>query len=382
MNNSNDDKPPLLLDVRNLSVDYVTPGKLPAHALQGVSFGLHRGEMLGIVGESGCGKSTLMLSLMRLLPAAGRIVAGEVNFLGHDLLSLTENEMADVRWKNISMIFQGAMNALNPVRTVGSQIAEPIARHSMHTSASLLPQAQSSTNGYHAPTNGNGMKRLNPTRTVGNQIAETITAHEQITDKAILRRSVDELLNLVGINPNRRDQYPHQYSGGMRQRAMIAMALACSPEVVIADEPTTALDVMVQAQILELLARLREQLGLAVLFVTHDLGVVAEICDTVLVMYGGVVAEYSDVDTIYNAPRHPYTQELLKAFPDLTRPQGRLVSIPGYPPRLDALPAGCRFAPRCPLAFARCQTAPPPLYCVGEGHVASCYLVDSGSVRQ
>ena len=380
MNNSNDDKPPLLLDVRNLSVDYVTPGKLPAHALQGVSFALRRGEMLGIVGESGCGKSTLMLSLMRLLPAAGRIVAGEVNFLGRDLLSLTENAMADVRWKNISMIFQGAMNALNPVRTVGSQIAEPIARHSMHTSASLLPQAQSSTNGYHAPTNG--MKRLNPTRTVGNQIAETITAHEQVTDKAILRRSVDELLNLVGINPNRRDQYPHQYSGGMRQRAMIAMALACSPEVVIADEPTTALDVMVQAQILELLARLREQLGLAVLFVTHDLGVVAEICDTVLVMYGGVVAEYSDVDTIYNAPRHPYTQELLKAFPDLTRPQGRLVSIPGYPPRLDALPPGCRFAPRCPLAFARCQTAPPPLYCVGEGHVASCYLVERETVRQ
>ena len=380
MNNNNDDKPPLLLDVRNLSVDYVTPGKLPAQALQGVSFGLHRGEMLGIVGESGCGKSTLMLSLMRLLPAAGRIMAGEVNFLGQDLLNLTENAMADVRWKNISMIFQGAMNALNPVRTVGSQIAEPIARHAMRTSASLLPQAKPATNDYHTPTNG--MKRLNPTRTVGNQIAETITAHEQITDKAILRRSVDELLNLVGINPNRRDQYPHQYSGGMRQRAMIAMALACSPEVVIADEPTTALDVMVQAQILELLARLREQLGLAVLFVTHDLGVVAEICDTVLVMYGGVVAEYSDVDTIYNAPRHPYTQELLKAFPDLTRPQGRLVSIPGYPPRLDALPAGCRFAPRCPLAFARCQTAPPPLYCVGEGHVASCYLVDSGSVRQ
>lgn len=380
MNNSNDDKPPLLLDVRNLAVDYLTPGKPPAHALQGVSFGLRRGEMLGIVGESGCGKSTLMLSLMRLLPAAGRIVAGEVNFLGRDLLSLTENAMADVRWKNISMIFQGAMNALNPVRTVGSQIAEPIARHAMHTSASLLPQTQHATNGYHAPPNG--MKRLNPTRTVGSQIAETITAHAQITDKAVLKRSVDELLHLVGINPNRRDQYPHQYSGGMRQRAMIAMALACSPEVVIADEPTTALDVMVQAQILELLARLREQLGLAVLFVTHDLGVVAEICDTVLVMYGGIVAEYSDVDTIYNAPSHPYTQELLKAFPDLTRPQGRLVSIPGYPPRLDALPAGCRFAPRCPLAFARCQTAPPPLYPVGEGHVASCYLVDSGAVEQ
>jgi oligopeptide/dipeptide ABC transporter ATP-binding protein len=373
MNSRNDDNPPLLLNVRNLSVDYVAHGKPPAHALHQVSFQLRRGEMLGIVGESGCGKSTLMLSLMRLLPAAGRIVGGEVCFLGRDLLSLSENAMADVRWKNIAMIFQGAMNALNPVRTVGSQIAEPIARHTMHTSASLLSQTNGAhTNGHHQP---NGAKALHPTRTIGSQLADTITTHEKITNKAILQRNVDELLNLVGINPNRRDQYPHQYSGGMRQRAMIAMALACHPEVVIADEPTTALDVMVQAQILELLARLREQLGLSVLFVTHDLGVVAEICDSVLVMYGGVVAEYSDVDTIYNAPRHPYTQELLKAFPDLTRPNGRLAAIPGYPPRLDALPPGCRFAPRCPAAFARCQSSQPPLYAVAQGHSASCFLV-------
>jgi len=330
--------------------------------------------MLGIVGESGCGKSTLMLSLMRLLPAAGRIVGGQICFLGQDLLSLSEKAMADVRWKNISMIFQGAMNALNPVRTVGSQIAEPIARHTMHTSASLLPQTKvAHTNGHHSL---NGTKPLNPTRTIGSQLAESIVTHEKITNKAILQRRVDDLLNLVGINPNRRDQYPHQYSGGMRQRAMIAMALACHPEIVIADEPTTALDVMVQAQILALLAQLREQLGLSVLFVTHDLGVVAEICDSVLVMYGGVVAEYSDVDTIYNAPRHPYTQELLKAFPDLTRPNGRLAAIPGYPPRLDALPPGCRFAPRCPAAFARCQTSQPPLYHVAPGHKASCFLVE------
>jgi len=387
MNNSNDDNPPLL-DVRNLSVDYVTPGRPPAHALQAVSFQLRRGEMLGIVGESGCGKSTLMLSLMRLLPAAGRIVGGEVNFYGlatdpgssgsrQDLLNLTEHEMADVRWKHISMIFQGAMNALNPVRTVGSQIAEPIARHAMHTNAALLPQVQA-PHPNHEHRNGsiNGMKRLNPMRTVDSQIAEVITAHEGVTNKRVLQQRVEELLDLVGINPNRRNQYPHQYSGGMRQRAMIAMALACNPAVVIADEPTTALDVMVQAQILELLARLREQLGLSVLFVTHDLGVVAEICDSVLVMYGGVVAEYSDVDTIYNRPRHPYTQELLKAFPDLTRPHGRLVSIPGYPPRLDALPPGCRFAPRCPAVFDRCHMSQPPLYPVEQGHVASCYLVE------
>ncbi len=320
--------PPLVLDVRNLSVDYITAGKPPAHALEKVSFQLHPGEMLGIVGESGCGKTTLMLSLMRLLPAAGRIVGGQVLFAGQDLLDLSETAMQSVRWKNVAMIFQGAMNALNPVRTIGSQIAEGI------------------------------------------------SVHDAVTDKGVLRRRVAELLDLVGINPNRQDQYPHQYSGGMRQRAMIAMALACDPDVVIADEPTTALDVMVQAQILALLADLRAQLGLSVLFVTHDLGVVAEICDAVLVMYGGVVAEYSDVDTIYNDPKHPYTQELLKAFPDLSRPNARLTSIPGYPPRLDALPPGCRFAPRCPLAFDRCHIEQPPLYRLGTFHEASCHLVD------
>ncbi|MEZ4864688.1 MAG: ABC transporter ATP-binding protein [Caldilineaceae bacterium] len=379
MNVSNDDNPPLILDVRNLSVDYITRGEPPTHALQAVSFQLHRGEILGIVGESGCGKSTLMLSLMRLLPAAGRIVAGEVNFLGHDLLSFTENEMADVRWKNISMIFQGAMNALNPVRTVGSQIAEPIARHTMSTSASWLPQARVSapTNGFHGQPNG--LQSVNPTRTVGSQLAETIRAHEQIADKAILRRKVDELLDLVGINPNRREQYPHQYSGGMRQRAMIAMALACYPDVVIADEPTTALDVMVQAQILELLANLRKELGLSILFVTHDLGVVAEMCDTVLVMYGGVTAEYADVDTIFNAPQHPYTQQLLHAFPDVTRPGEKLVSIPGYPPALNPPPSGCRFAARCPAVFDRCHVEQPAIHQVACDHFASCHLLDSAT---
>jgi len=325
---------PLILDVLNLSVDYVAHGKPPAHALDNVSFALRRGEILGIVGESGCGKTTLMLSLMRLLPGAGRIVGGQVNFLGQDLLDLSEHAMAAMRWKAMAIIFQGAMNALNPVRTVGSQIAEAIKRH------------------------------------------------EAVNNKSVLQRRVEELLDLVGINPTRSDQYPHQYSGGMRQRAMIAMALACSPAVIIADEPTTALDVMVQAQILELLTRLRTQLGLAVLFVTHDLGVVAEVCDAVLVMYGGVVAEYADVDTIYNHPQHPYTQALLAAFPDVDHPSHKLTAIPGYPPRLDALPAGCRFAPRCSYAFDRCHQAPPPLYQVKHPingvHTARCYLVEEG----
>jgi peptide/nickel transport system ATP-binding protein len=321
---------PLLLDVRNLSVDYLSPGQPPAHAVENVNFILREGEMLGVVGESGCGKSTLMLSLMRLLGAAGRIVNGQVLFRGQDLLDLTESEMGQVRWKNISMIFQGAMNALNPVRRIGDQIGEAIRQH------------------------------------------------YDVNDKAKVDRRVSELLDLVGITPSRKTQYPHQFSGGMRQRVMIAMALACTPQVVIADEPTTALDVMIQAQILQLLHQLRDRLGLAVLLVTHDLGVVAEICDTVLVMYSGVVAEYGNVDTIFNHPQHPYTQELLKAFPDISNLKGKLASIPGYPPHLNDLPLGCRFAPRCPAAFDRCHTALPPLYLLNGArqHYASCYLVE------
>ena len=221
------------------------------------------------------------------------------------------------------------------------------------------------------------MNALNPVHTVGRQIAEAIRLHNLIDDESILNRRVAELLDLVGIGPERQDQYPHQYSGGMRQRTMIAMALACNPQIVIADEPTTALDVMIQAQILELLAKLREKLGLSIIFVTHDLGVVAEMCDTVLVMYGGVTAEYAAVDTIFNKPQHPYTQELLRAFPDLSQPANRLVSIPGYPPRLNALPPGCRFAPRCPAVFDRCHVEQPALYRPAPGHYASCHLVET-----
>lgn len=318
-----------LLEVQNLSINYINEGKPPARAVENVSFTLKEGELIGLVGESGCGKTTLMLSLLRLLPSAGQIVDGRVFFKGRDLTALNEEELSSVRWSEISIVFQGAMNALNPVRTVGDQIAEAITKH--------IP----------------GFPREN--------IAARVT----------------ELLDLVGIAADHKDQYPHQYSGGMRQRAMIAMALACDPQVIIADEPTTALDVMIQAQILELLDNLRKKLGLAIIFVTHDLGVVAEICDKVLVMYGGVTAEYADVDTIYNEPRHPYTQELLKAFPDLTKPKKKLSSIPGYPPRLDALPAGCRFAPRCPLVFDRCHVEQPALHELGGTHVASCHLVEA-----
>jgi oligopeptide/dipeptide ABC transporter ATP-binding protein len=319
----------MLLDVRNLSINYINEGKPPARAVEDVSFTLDKGELLGLVGESGCGKTTLMLALLRLLPSAGQIVDGKVFFNGKDLTALSDEELNAVRWKEISIVFQGAMNALNPVRTVGDQIAEAIVKH--------MPAMP----------------------------------HEQ------LQARVTELLDLVGIAADQKDHYPHQYSGGMRQRAMIAMALACAPQVIIADEPTTALDVMIQAQILELLDSLRKRLGLAIIFVTHDLGVVAEICDKVLVMYGGVTTEYADVDTIYNDARHPYTQELLKAFPDLTKPKKKLSSIPGYPPRLDALPEGCRFAPRCPVAFDRCHIEQPSLHKLGDTHFASCHLVEA-----
>ena len=322
---------PVILDVQNLSIHYVSADKPPARAVENVSFQLHEGELMGLVGESGCGKTTLMMALMRLLPTAGQIVGGKVLFNNQDLTAMSEQEIADVRWNAISIIFQGAMNALNPVRTVGDQIAEAIKKH--------LPV-------YY--------------------------------EKPVSER-VSELLELVGIAAEHKDHFPHQYSGGMRQRAMIAMALSCNPQVVIADEPTTALDVMIQAQILELLDELRKKLGLAIIFVTHDLGVVAEMCDSVLVMYGGVTAEYAEVDTIYNAPRHPYTQELLKAFPDLSKPEKRLIAIPGYPPKLDALPDGCRFAPRCPLAFERCSVETPRLHSLNGGdHIVSCHLVENG----
>ena len=320
---------PVILEVKNLSVEFANSGQPAARALENVSFTLREGEVLGVVGESGCGKSTLMLSLMRLLGPTGRITNGQVLFMEQDLLDLSEAEMAGFRWKNISMIFQGAMNALNPVRTVGSQIAEAIWRHFT------------------------------------------------VSDKDVVENRVSELLEMVGLSAARKNEYPHQFSGGMRQRAMIAMALACSPQIVIADEPTTALDVMVQAQILDLLTELCQKLGVAVLFVTHDLGVVAEVCDQVLVMYGGVVAEYADVDTIFNDPRHPYTQELLKAFPNITNFTEKLISIPGYPPRLNALPPGCRFAPRCPAAFERCQIAQPPVYGINRQHYVSCYLTEA-----
>lgn len=315
-----------MLEVRNLSVDYMTDHKTALHAVEDVSFNLEQGQSLGLVGESGCGKTTAMLAVLRLLPAEGRIVSGEIQYEGVDLLHLSEREIRKYRWNRISIVFQGAMNALDPVRKVGDQIIEAIMHHGV------------------------------------------------ATDKKAAGKRVGELLEMVGISSEMVRQYPHQYSGGMRQRAMIAMALACSPDILIADEPTTALDVMVQAQILDLLQNLQQELGLSVILVTHDLGVVAELCDDVLVMYGGKLAEYGSVDVIYNDPQHPYTQRLLQAFPDVDSPASNLASIPGFPPPLDALPPGCRFEPRCHVKKGICTVESPPLVTVNPGHRVACHM--------
>jgi len=314
-----------LLDIRNLSTEFVTDDGAVLRAVEDVSFTLERGEALGIVGESGCGKTTAMLSLLRLLPHAGRIAGGQALFDGEDLFALSTDEFRKRRWRDLAMVFQGAMNALNPVRTIGDQVREAILLH--------MPWP-----------------------------------------RAKIDARVGELLELVGIPAWRAAQYPHQYSGGMRQRAMIAMALACNPQLIVADEPTTALDVMIQAQIMELLDRLRRNLDLAMIIVTHDLGVVAEACQKVLVMYGGRVAEYGPVEQVFGDPRHPYTQRLLKAFPDLDNPQAELMSIPGSPPRLSALPTGCRFHPRCPLAVERCVIETPIPRSVAAGQLVACHL--------
>ena len=279
-------------------------------AVDGVSFRLDHGEALGIAGESGCGKTTTALSLVRILPGNGRIVEGSIRLMGIDLVPKTDNQLRRYRWREISIVFQGAMNALNPVRRVRDQIAEPI------------------------------VERLGE------------------SPKAARKRAGD-LLELVGIPRKRGRSYPHELSGGMRQRAMIAMALACDPAIIIGDEPTTALDVMVQAQILQLLEELRHKLGLSLILITHDLSVIAETCDRVMIMYAGRVAEEGPVSEVFGRPRHPYTQKLLAAFPNIHADRRTLDTIPGSPPDLRQPPPGCRFAPRCTAAMAICSEEVP-----------------------
>ncbi|HST15407.1 MAG TPA: ABC transporter ATP-binding protein [Gaiellaceae bacterium] len=312
-----------LLQVDDLHVWFDLQGGGELHAVQGVGFTLDRGERLGLVGESGCGKTTTALAIMGLLPPSAS-AAGRVLLDGVDVLAGGESTIRPHRWVDIAIVFQGAMNALNPVQTVGKQIVEALELHGM---------ARGST----------------------------------------ARARTGELLESVGIPAARAGRFPHELSGGMRQRAAIAMALACNPKVLIADEPTTALDVMVQAQILELLDALCRELGLALVLVTHDLPVVAQLCDRSVVMYAGRVAEQGPVDALYHDPRHPYTRLLFAATPDLDDLDGRVVSIPGAPPRLDRPLDGCPFRPRCDRAFDRCGDE-PALVRVGDGRAAACHL--------
>ena len=295
-----------------------------------MSFGVERGKTLGIVGESGSGKSVTNLSILRLIPnPPGRITNGVIRFAGQDLLSLPESEMRRIRGKRISMIFQDPMTSLNPYLRVGTQLGE------------------------------------------------VLELHENSTRAEARRRSI-EMLERVGIPdaPSRFDRYPHEFSGGMRQRVMIAMALLCKPEVLIADEPTTALDVTIQAQILELIQAMRDELGMAVILITHDLGVVAGMADEVAVMYAGRIVEAGRTTALFRDPRHPYTLGLLRSIPRLEGEPGRLVPIPGRPPDLTRLGAGCPFVPRCALAAAQCRVERPQLRAVGEvagAHTVACW---------
>jgi oligopeptide/dipeptide ABC transporter ATP-binding protein len=306
-----------------------------ARAVDGVSFDVLPGETLGVVGESGCGKSVTALSVLRLIRPPGRVEAGsQVLFEGRDLLALPERELRAIRGNRIAMIFQEPMTALNPVFAVGDQIAE------------------------------------------------VVRVHERTSAKAAWARAV-AMLESVGIPDaaRRAHEYPHQLSGGMRQRVMIAMALILRPAVVIADEPTTALDVTIQAQILDLLAALQREYGTAIMLITHDLGVVAETARRVVVMYGGEVVEQSAVEPLFAAPHHPYTEGLLAAVPRLGERRERLAVIPGTVPPATAWPAGCRFHDRCPYAWERCQREHPPLYAIGDGRVSRCHLADEPERR-
>ena len=318
-----------VLSVRDLSVTYhSSTGPVPA--VRGVDLSVDKGEVLGLAGESGCGKSTIVNAVLRLVPPKTE-VTGQILLNGEDVTAMKPGRLRAVRWSGMSVVFQGAMHALNPVQRIGDQIAE------------------------------------------------TITIHGQADDKGAIVRA-GALLEQVGLPPRRLRHYPHELSGGQKQRVMIAMSLACNPDLVIADEPTTALDVMVQAQVLQLLKELQRELGLAMLFITHDLSVLVEVSDRLAIMYAGKIVEEGRSQPVFEAPTHPYTEALSGAFPQIGDARFRLSpsGLPGDPPFPGNVPEGCSFHPRCPYAFDECSTVDPDLYEAGEGRRAACLLVKRG----
>jgi oligopeptide/dipeptide ABC transporter ATP-binding protein len=317
-----------LMEVKGLKIDFTIEG-VPRRIIDDISFELYRGEVLGVVGESGSGKSVTAKSILRLIPSPpGNIVGGEILFDGTDILQMDMDCLMNIRGNAISMIFQEPMSSLNPVFTCGDQIKEGV--------------------------------RL----------------HQKMSSKAARQKAID-LLKMVGIQmPEQRvDSYPHELSGGMRQRIMIAMALSCSPQLLIADEPTTALDPTIQAQILDLIRQIRKEISMSVMYITHDLGVVAETCDRVMVMYAGRIVEKADVAELFTKPSHPYTQGLLKAIPRLNAKRERLYVIKGMVPHFADMPVGCSFHPRCPYAYDKCVEEKPTLREIKEGHWAACWKI-------
>lgn len=324
----------VLLDIEHLKLSFFTPAG-EVQSVRDVSFRLKEGEVLGIVGESGSGKSVTAFSIMRLTPYPGKIVGGHIDFNGHRITDMSEREMRKIRGKEVSMIFQDPMTSLNPVYTIGNQICEVIL---LHTEA----------------------------------------------NKKQAQKKAAELLSLVGINePEKRlKQYPHELSGGMRQRVMIAIALACEPKLLIADEPTTALDVTIQAQILELMMELKEKLGMSIIIITHDLGVVSSMCDKIAVMYGGKIVEHGTADDIFYNPKHEYTKGLINSIPRLdAKEHEKLVPIDGSP--IDAMnpPAGCPFAPRCPQCMKICLKQMPEYTSLEKEHYSACWLLQRDTVK-
>ena len=314
-----------VLEVQKLVMYYRTL-KGYVKAVDNVSFDVEKGEAMGLVGESGCGKTTIGMSILRLLPQNAEIQSGQIVFKDQNLLDLPENEMRQVRWKGISMIFQAAMNALNPVHRIEDQIVE------------------------------------------------AIRTHEDVP-KEEARERVAHLYSLVGLDPERTRDYPHEYSGGMKQRAVIAMALSCNPDIIIADEPTTALDVIVQDQIISEIKKLQQKLQMTMIYISHDISVIAESCERIAVMYAGILAEYANAVDLFKNPMHPYTQALMSSFPSIKGPKKRLIPVPGEPPNLLNPPRGCRFHPRCPLAMDVCKKVVPEFTEYGNRHWAACHAL-------